>query len=194
MRGQITQWHDDKGYGFIQIDDSHQKIFCHISDFTQKQPRPNLGEKVSFDIVTNEQGKTAAKKIRYVDRPIPQYASRQTQNVRKNSTRKSNHNQSLSLGSLLSGALGGVVVGLIGYQIYQFAAAKFTPKQENKPQSISAPVSSSHSQYRCDGRQHCSQMKSCEEAKWFLRNCAGTKMDGDGDGIPCEGQGNLCGY
>lgn len=40
--------------------------------------------------------------------------------------------------------------------------------------------------YRCDGRQYCSQMVSCEEAKWFLQNCSDTKMDGDGDGIPCE--------
>ncbi len=42
--------------------------------------------------------------------------------------------------------------------------------------------------YRCDGRTHCSQMTSCEEAKFFLRNCPGTKMDGDNDGVPCEKQ------
>lgn len=194
MKGQITQWHDDKGYGFIQIDDNHQKIFCHISDFTQRQPRPSLGEKVSFDIVTNEKGRPAAKKICYVDRPIHQKPIRQTQNAKRTSIKKYQNNHSSSLGGLLSGVLGIAVVGLIGYQIYQFAAAKFTPKQENKAQSLSAPVSSSRTQYRCDGRQHCSQMKSCEEAKWFLRNCADTKMDGDGDGIPCEGPGNLCGY
>lgn len=42
--------------------------------------------------------------------------------------------------------------------------------------------------YRCDGRQHCSQMTSCAEATYFLRNCPNTKMDGNGDGIPCEKQ------
>jgi hypothetical protein len=42
--------------------------------------------------------------------------------------------------------------------------------------------------YTCDGRQHCSQMRSCEEAKYFLEHCPDTKMDGDGDGVPCEGQ------
>jgi hypothetical protein len=41
---------------------------------------------------------------------------------------------------------------------------------------------------RCDGRTQCSQMRSCEEATWFLRHCPGTAMDGDGDGIPCESQ------
>lgn len=42
--------------------------------------------------------------------------------------------------------------------------------------------------FRCDGRQHCSQMRSCEEATFFIRNCPDTKMDGDNDGVPCESQ------
>jgi hypothetical protein len=44
------------------------------------------------------------------------------------------------------------------------------------------------SEFRCDGRQHCSQMTSYDEAVFFLRNCPDTKMDGDGDGMPCERQ------
>ncbi len=42
--------------------------------------------------------------------------------------------------------------------------------------------------YKCDGRQHCSQMKSCDEATYFIEHCPDTKMDGDGDGVPCERQ------
>ena len=42
--------------------------------------------------------------------------------------------------------------------------------------------------FSCDGRQHCSQMRSCEEATFFIRNCPNTKMDGDNDGVPCESQ------
>ena len=42
--------------------------------------------------------------------------------------------------------------------------------------------------FSCDGRQYCSQMKSCAEAKYFLANCPRPKMDGDGNGIPCEKQ------
>lgn len=44
--------------------------------------------------------------------------------------------------------------------------------------------------YKCDGRQHCSQMNSFDEAKYFIRYCPNTKMDGDNDGIPCERQFN----
>lgn len=44
------------------------------------------------------------------------------------------------------------------------------------------------SNFRCDGRTHCSQMRSYDEAVFYLRNCPNTKMDGNNDGIPCERQ------
>lgn len=43
-------------------------------------------------------------------------------------------------------------------------------------------------QFSCDGREHCSQMRSREEAEFFIKNCPNTKMDGDNDGEPCEQQ------
>jgi hypothetical protein len=42
--------------------------------------------------------------------------------------------------------------------------------------------------FKCDGRRYCSQMTSCAEATYFLKNCPGVKMDGNNDGIPCEKQ------
>ncbi len=61
---------------------------------------------------------------------------------------------------------------------------------ERAPQRIASEqnIRSQPISYRCDGRTYCSQMNSCEEATWFLKNCPGTKMDGDNDGIPCERQ------
>lgn len=47
------------------------------------------------------------------------------------------------------------------------------------------PVEPSRS-FSCDGRTYCSQMTSCAEATFFLRNCPGVKMDGNHDGVPCE--------
>ena len=41
---------------------------------------------------------------------------------------------------------------------------------------------------KCDGRTRCSQMHSCEEATFFLKNCPGVMMDQDRNGIPCENQ------
>lgn len=64
-----------------------------------------------------------------------------------------------------------------------------------RPSSPSAPSPSSTTtnaaaKFVCDGRTHCSQMTSCDEAKFFLANCPGAKMDnyGKGNGIPCESQ------
>ncbi len=53
-----------------------------------------------------------------------------------------------------------------------------------------AKVQDSRQSFKCDGRTHCSQMRSYEEAVFFLRNCPGVKMDGNHDGIPCEQQFN----
>ncbi len=53
-----------------------------------------------------------------------------------------------------------------------------------------ATVQSSGQNFKCDGRIHCSQMRSYEEAVFFLRNCPGVKMDGNNDGVPCERQFN----
>lgn len=42
--------------------------------------------------------------------------------------------------------------------------------------------------FQCSGKIYCSEMSSCAEAKFYIRNCSGTKMDGNNDGIPCEKQ------
>ncbi len=41
----------------------------------------------------------------------------------------------------------------------------------------------------CGNKQHCSQMRSCAEAKFYLEHCGLKSLDGNGDGVPCE---NLC--
>lgn len=85
------------------------------------------------------------------------------------------------------------------YRTSERATSSFDPAAEPLPtpqpapeveQSAAAaraaPEPASGPSYRCDGRKRCSQMSSCEEARWMLRNCTGMEMDGDGDGQPCE--------
>jgi hypothetical protein len=66
-----------------------------------------------------------------------------------------------------------------------FSLERFIP---SFPSLDIRPKSQVASRYSCDGRLHCSQMTSCEEATYFLKNCPGVKMDGGGDGVPCERQ------
>ena len=63
-------------------------------------------------------------------------------------------------------------------------AAKVPPSSNTVTPSVTTPKS----QFRCDGRTRCTQMRSCAEATFFLRNCPGVQIDGDHDGIPCEEQ------
>ena len=60
------------------------------------------------------------------------------------------------------------------------------PIQTRTSKSDSFRYSFTEENFKCDGRQYCSQMNSLAEANYFIRNCPNTKMDGDNDGRPCE--------
>ncbi|TFW71497.1 nuclease [Methylotenera oryzisoli] len=44
--------------------------------------------------------------------------------------------------------------------------------------------------FSCGSKRYCRQMVSCEEARFYLKQCGLHKLDKDGDGVPCE---VLCG-
>ena len=47
-------------------------------------------------------------------------------------------------------------------------------------------IKKSVSAYRCGEKHYCKEMASCDEALFFLRECGLSRLDGDGDGKPCE--------
>lgn len=55
--------------------------------------------------------------------------------------------------------------------------------------ATSAADLSATSYAKCGNKQHCSQMTSCEEAKFYLTQCGVKSLDGNGDGTPCD---SLC--
>jgi endonuclease YncB( thermonuclease family) len=40
--------------------------------------------------------------------------------------------------------------------------------------------------FQCGSKTWCREMVSCEEARFHLESCGLARLDGDGDGIPCE--------
>ncbi len=75
------------------------------------------------------------------------------------------------------------------YNKYVGAGNSSSHRLPNSPEeSEASSFAGTRSRFQCDGREYCSQMNSYEEAKYFIENCPNTKMDGDGDGIPCERQ------
>ncbi|WP_131669193.1 excalibur calcium-binding domain-containing protein [Psychrobacter pygoscelis] len=87
------------------------------------------------------------------------------------------------------------VLAYLGYQQYesrQVSALYESDSQyfveDNAASLGQAPVPASPTAFSCDGRTHCSQMTSCEEATYFIQHCPNTEMDGNHDGVPCERQ------
>ncbi|WP_249675546.1 excalibur calcium-binding domain-containing protein [Pseudomonas abieticivorans] len=86
-----------------------------------------------------------------------------------------------------------LVAAAVAWKFFPHVEEWLSARQSVQPVQESISVSSAippadSAPFSCDGRQYCSQMTSCAEAKAFLRNCPGMKMDGDNDGIPCETQ------
>lgn len=63
MRGKITQWKDDKGFGFIVSEDNEEKIFFHISSVKTKGRRPKVNDVVLYESIRDSQGRLKAKAV-----------------------------------------------------------------------------------------------------------------------------------
>ena len=40
--------------------------------------------------------------------------------------------------------------------------------------------------FTCSAKRYCREMTSCEEVRFYLERCGLSRLDGDGDGVPCE--------
>jgi len=45
--------------------------------------------------------------------------------------------------------------------------------------------------FTCGAKRYCREMASCEEARFYLERCGLRRLDGDGDGVPCESLSTL---
>ncbi|ONG41257.1 hypothetical protein BKE30_05620 [Alkanindiges hydrocarboniclasticus] len=70
-QGQLIEWHDDQGYGFIQPvapNQGNKKIFLHIKAFAQRGPRPLAGVMLEYEITRDGHGRLNAQRVTYVRR------------------------------------------------------------------------------------------------------------------------------
>jgi cold shock CspA family protein len=174
IEGTLSKWNDERGFGFITPTQGGQDIFVHVSAFPKDGVRPTIGEKLSFEIETDSQGKKRAKNLLCPERRAAVRPARQP-------TRSQRKERPGLLGRAIPLL---VLAGLAfyGYTQYSNWARPMSAVAAQTPEPASATA------FRCDGRTHCSQMTSCAEAKFFLRNCPDVKMDGNNDGVPCEQQ------
>lgn len=66
-QGRLVEWFDDKGYGFIQPNDSAKdRVFLHIKDFSRPGPRPIVGCALEYGVVLDERGRCRAQQVMYL--------------------------------------------------------------------------------------------------------------------------------
>lgn len=196
MKGRIVRWEDSKGFGFIKSAEHNKDIFIHASKFPQGQRRPRAGDLVEFDLDISTP-KSAAARASLVGEPVK--------------SRKRSPSSSIVFGTILLPLV--VWLSMDHFSIDFTGTPQATPPEHHQstrealgprfsesstsiqpsqslPSFNSRSSVNNNAQFSCTGKQHCSQMRSCDEAKFYLRNCPNVKIDGDNDGLPCERQ--LC--
>lgn len=189
LSGTLSSWNDERGFGFIAQSNGQGNVFLHISALPRDGTRPTIGEKLTYEMGHGSNGKPRAVNV------IRQAFGDTRNSKRLSPTRRSPPRRNFSIFIVLV-----ILISLAAYGYKHYAqtvaAYSVTPAMApTSPQVISngamqqIPLQDSvHDTFKCDGRTHCSQMKSCAEAKYFLKNCPGTEMDGNHDGTPCEQQ------
>ena len=63
--GKITRWVDKRGFGFIASDDE-DSVFLHIKSFETKVRRPYAGDRVTYELAWDKDGRPRAENARFV--------------------------------------------------------------------------------------------------------------------------------
>ncbi|RPA35243.1 excalibur calcium-binding domain-containing protein [Shewanella frigidimarina] len=199
-RGTLVRWNTEKGFGFIKPETGdNQDVFIHISTLKHMARKPMVGDEILFHRENQPDGKVKAVKASIEGVAVVSNTIRPASHTGQHHRNSQSHHDENYRASPVLGRLIMLIillgVGIFGYKQYQKMTA--TPvltnadvEQMEWTPTVSKPsLINQQPQFRCEaGKTHCSQMRSCAEATFYIRNCPGTEMDGDGDGVPCERQ------
>ena len=73
-QGRITDWKDEKGFGFVKPNGSETPIFVHIKSFSTRARRPLGNELVTYELTFDKQSRPQASNVSFVAtrRPVGQ--------------------------------------------------------------------------------------------------------------------------
>jgi len=200
--GSITRWIDDRGFGFVTDGETGEEAFLHVSSLQRRSIRPQVGDRVSFDVELDERGRPQAIRVAHARGQV--FA-----NIVPDATAdgRGRGNPRGGLGAMTW--IGVVLVLGLGFGWFLTQPSAPDPADAIEPvraspaarvRATTVPATPSRtvhsvpasSAYTCAGKTRCPQMSSCAEAMFYLQNCPGSVTDGDGDGRPCEDQ--WCGH
>ena len=68
--GRITDWNDDKCFGFVVPHGGGTRAFVHINEFQRGSRRPVVGDMISYLPKIDAQGRTNARQVRHAGQRI----------------------------------------------------------------------------------------------------------------------------
>ncbi len=111
MKGKISQWNDEKGFGFIVSDDGAEKVFFHISSLKTSTRRPEVGDSVVYESSLDAKQRLQAKAV-VIERLVQTATQRKAHFIHVTPPRKNALDYLLIL--VLLGCL-----GKVGWDFYQ---------------------------------------------------------------------------
>jgi uncharacterized membrane protein YsdA (DUF1294 family)/cold shock CspA family protein len=60
MKGVLTTWNDERGFGFVAPAVGGPDVFAHISAFPADTPRPVIGDEIGYELEFSAEGKPRA--------------------------------------------------------------------------------------------------------------------------------------
>ena len=66
QQGRLTDWNDDKGFGFITPLSGDPTLFAHVSEFPHSQRRPIVTDLVSYVIESDDRGRRHASDVLFL--------------------------------------------------------------------------------------------------------------------------------
>lgn len=70
--GRISDWNDEKGFGFVVPHDGGTRAFVHIRSFQAGSRRPVSGDLISYEATRDRQGRTNARNVLFAGQRIVQ--------------------------------------------------------------------------------------------------------------------------
>lgn len=76
-QGRITEWNDERGFGFVVPNGGGERAFVHIKAFNSRRHRPAADQLIKYALTRDERGRGRAEQVEFVSlrsAPKPHHA------------------------------------------------------------------------------------------------------------------------